>query len=124
MGCGKIVREVLAADIAVVNGLHRTALVILDTTALANPFEARTCEPPLDVDRHGGVGIGAGRIVDGGRRVGGGSGEDHLANGDAQLPGGIGGRGEPARGRKRARGDFWGGDGWSVGALLVAPLTA
>src|SRR5262249_58337650 len=37
----KIAREVLAADIAVVDGLDRTSLVVLDPAALLHPFH--TC---------------------------------------------------------------------------------
>src|SRR5260370_22335084 len=103
MGCGKIVREVLAADIAVVNGLHRTALVILDTTALANPFEARTCEPPLDVDRHGGGRIGGrGLLGRGAGRRGGHSGL-HLLEALRSRPGSLVTRPYRARSTKHRR---------------------
>src|SRR5262249_272131 len=89
----------LAADITVVYGLDRTPLVVLDPAAFAHPCGARAREPLLDVDRHVGIGIGAGGVVNWNRRLRGGPGERDLAHRPAQRGPRLRARREAGRGR-------------------------
>src|SRR6516225_8598470 len=117
----EIAREVLAADIAVVDGLDRTPLVVFDAAALAHPCGARARQPLLDVDRHVGIGIGAGGVVNRNRRLGGGLGEHDLAHGHTQLGRRVGARIDLARGRQRSGRDLGRGDVGVVDVHRVAP---
>ena len=69
----EIARQVLAADIAVVDRLHRAAVILLDAAALLHPVEASARQAALDVDRRVRIGVRAGRVIDRDRRLAGGS---------------------------------------------------
>ena len=69
----EIARQVLAADIAVVDRLHRAAVILLDAAALLHPGEAGARQAALDVDRRVRIGVRAGRVIDRDRRLAGGS---------------------------------------------------
>jgi hypothetical protein len=123
MGGGKVAREVLAADIAVVHGLDRTPVVLLDPAAFAHPCGARAREPLLDVDGHIGIAVGAGGVVNRNRRLGCGLGERDLAHRHAQLGRRVGPRIDLARGRQRSGRDLGRRDVGVVDVHRVAPVT-
>ena len=113
---GEIARQMLAADIAVVDRLDGPAFVLLDAAALLHPVDARAGEALLHVDGHVRIAVHARRIVDrqGGspeRRI-----EIDLAHRHAQFRRRIGPRVDLARSGQRPGGDlgrdqFGGGDG-------------
>jgi hypothetical protein len=53
----------LAGDIAVVDGLDRAAVILLDAAALAHPCKALAGQAFFHVDRHIGIGIGPGGVI-------------------------------------------------------------
>ena len=67
----KAARQMLAADVAVIDRLDRPALVLLDAAALAHPGGAGARQALFHVDLCLRVGVGAGGIVDRNRRLAG-----------------------------------------------------
>ena len=102
----KRARQVLAADIAVVDRLDRAALIGLDPAALLHPGGAPARKALLDVDGRVGIGIGAGGVVDRNRRLARARLERDLAHGDAQLGRRIGLHIDLARAEDRAGRDL------------------
>ena len=103
---GKIPREMLAGDVAVIDRLDRAAVIFLDAAALLHPLDAGALEALLDVDRHVVVGVHAGRIVDRQRRLARGRIERDLAQRHAQVRRRLGHRENLARTGDRAGGDL------------------
>ncbi len=117
-------REMLVADPAIVLRLDDAAVIRLDAAALAHPFDPRAREPGIDVDRRIGIGVGAGRIVDRHRRLGGSFRQHHLAHGNAQLRRRIRRDIDFARARDGSRGDFRGDDAALVNVHWATPWEA
>ena len=102
----EIAREVLAGSVAVVHRLDRAALVFLDAAAFLHPFDARARQALLQIERHIGIGVGAGRIVDRERRLAGGGIEHDLAQRHFQVRRRVGRRVNLARAGDRSGGDL------------------
>ena len=99
-------RQVLAADIAVVDRLDRAAFVGLDAAALLDPGGAPARKALLDVDGGVGVGVGAGGVVDRNRGLARARVERDLAHRHAQVGRRIGLHIDLARAEDRAGRDL------------------
>ena len=113
---GEIARQMLAADIAVVDRLDRPAFVLLDAAAFLHPFDAGAGEALLHVDGHVRIAVHARRVVDRQRRFARRRIEIDLAHRHAQFRRRIGPRVDLARSGQRPGGDLGrdqigGGDG-------------
>ena len=102
----KTPRQMLAADVAVVDRLDGAALVFLDAAAFAHPGGAPARQAALDVDHSVGIGVGPGRIVDRHRRLAGGRIKHDLAQRHFQVGRGVGLRKDLARAGDRAGRDL------------------
>ena len=114
-------REMLVADAAIVLRLDDAAFILLDAAALAHPLDPRARQPGIDVDRRIGIGVGAGRIVDRHRRLGGSFRQHHLAHGNAQIRRRIRRDIDFARARDGSGGDFGGDDAALVNVHWATP---
>ena len=64
MGEGEVRGELFLRQIAVVLGLHRTAVIGLCVSTLLDERRTDAWKSSRDIDRDGRIGIGAGGIVD------------------------------------------------------------
>src|SRR5450759_1518784 len=113
----------LAADVAVVDRLDRAALIFLHAAARLHPFDAGARQTLFHVDRHVRVGIDAGGVVHGQRRLAARCVERDLAHRHAQLGRRIRRAIDLARSGQRSGGDLRGHeiggcDGFIHGGLL------
>ena len=102
----KIPRQMLAADVAVVDGLDRAAVILLDAAALLHPVQARAGKARLDVDRDVRIAVRTSGVVHGqsclaGRRI-----QGDLAHRHAQFGRGLRVTIDLARGRQCPGGDL------------------
>ena len=115
---GKIARQMLAADIAVVDRLDRAPDIFLDAAALLDPFDARAGEALFHVDGHVRIAVHAGGVVDRQRRFARRRVERDLAHRHAQFRRRFRPRVDLARSGQRAGRDL-GGDQIGGGDRLV-----